>query len=133
MQEAVCKNDLLMKGVEMPDYKQTAINGTSWQRAWRVECENPLNGKREVIFHEEHVLNAGNRQVRTPVGGLRVQLTEDNALTSFQLLDPDTGEAVGTATYAQVYHMLHSFYMHSATQRDAQHLALQEQPDTQVE
>lgn len=117
----------------MPDYKQTTISGTSWQRAWRVECENPLQGQRQITFHEEQVLNAGNQQVLTPVGSLRVQLTADNALTSFPLLDPDTGAQLGTATYAQVYRMLHSLYIHTATQRDAQQLALQEQPDTQVE
>lgn len=115
----------------MPDYKQTAVTGTSWQRAWRVECENPLSGKREVIFHEEQVLNAADQQIRTPVGSLRVPLTADNALTSFPLLDPDTGAQLGTATYAQVYRMLHSLYMHSATQRDAQQLALQELPEAE--
>ena len=115
----------------MPDYKQTTINGTSWQRAWRVECENPLDGQRQITFHEEQVLNATGQAIRTPAGSVSVHLTADNALTSFPLLDPDTGAQLGTATYAQVYHMLHSLYMHSATQRDAQQLALQEQPDTQ--
>lgn len=115
----------------MPDYKQTAVTGTSWQRAWRVECENPLNGKREVIFHEEQVLNAAGQQIRTPVGSLRVPLTADNALTSFPLLDPDTGAQLGTATYAQVYRMLHSLYMHSAAERDALAEALAEQPEAE--
>lgn len=115
----------------MPDYKQTTINGTSWQRAWRVECENPLQGQRQITFHEEQVLNAGNQQIRTPVGSLRVQLTADNALTSFPLLDPDTGAQLGTATYAQVYRMLHSLYMHSAAERDALAAALVEQEPTE--
>lgn len=117
----------------MPDYKQTTINGTTWQRAWRVECENPLQGQRKITFHEEQVLNAGNQQIRTPAGSVSVQFDLLNALTTFPLLDPDTGAQVGTATYAQVYRMLHSLYIHTAAQRDAQQLALQEQPDTQVE
>lgn len=115
----------------MPDYKQTTINGTSWQRAWRVECENPLQGQRKITFHEEQVLNAGNQQIRTPVGSVSVQFDLQNALTTFPLLDPDTGAQLGTATYAQVYRMLHSLYMHSAAERDALAAALVEQEPTE--
>lgn len=115
----------------MPDYKQTTINGTSWQRAWRVECENPLQGQRQITFHEEQVLNAAGQAIRTPAGSVSVQFDLQNALTTFPLLDPDSGAQLGTATYAQVYRMLHSLYMHSATQRDAQQLALQELPEAE--
>lgn len=117
----------------MPDYKQTTISGTSWQRAWRVECENPLDGQRQITFHEEQVLNAAGQTVRTPAGSVSVRFDLQNALATFPLLDPDTGAQLGTATYAQVYRMLHSLYTHAATQRDAQQLALQEQPDAQLE
>lgn len=117
----------------MPDYKQTSISGTSWQRAWRVECENPLQGQRQITFHEEQVLNAAGQAIRTPAGSVSVQFDLQNALTTFPLLDPDTGAQLGTATYAQVYRMLHSLYIHAATQRDAQQLARQEQPDAQLE
>ena len=116
----------------MPDYKQTNIAGTSWQRAWRVECENPLDGQRSITFHEEQVINAGGQQIRMPAGGLQVPLTAENALTGFPLVDPDTGETTGSATYAQVYQLLHSLYMHSAVQRDAKALQAQEQPDTET-
>ncbi len=115
----------------MPDYKQTTINGTSWQRAWRVECENPLQGQRQITFHEEQVLNAAGQAILSPAGSVSVQFDLQNALTTFPLLDPDTGAQLGTATYAQVYRMLHSLYMHSATQRDAQQLALQELPEAE--
>lgn len=115
----------------MPDYKQTTISGTSWQRAWRAECENPLDGQRSITFHEEQVLNAGGQTIRTPAGSVSVPFDLQNALTPFPLLDPDTGQQIGTATYAQVYRLLHSLYIHAATQRDAQELALQEQPPTE--
>lgn len=65
------------------------------------------------------------------MGSLRVHLTADNALTSFPLLDPDTGAQLGTATCAQVYRMLHSLYMHSAAERDALAAALAEQEPTE--
>lgn len=117
----------------MPDYKQTSISGTSWQRAWRVECENPLDGQRQITFHEEQVLNAAGQAIRTPVGSLRVHLTADNALTSFPLLDPDTGAQLGTATYAQVYRMLHSLYMHTAQLRDMLANESSPQPDSESE
>lgn len=115
----------------MPDYKQTTINGTSWQRAWRVECENPLDSQRQITFHEELVLNAADQTIRSIAGSVSVVFDLQNALTPFDILDPDTGAKLGTATYAQVYRMLHSLYIHAATQRDAQHLALQEQPPTE--
>lgn len=115
----------------MPDYKQTSISGTSWQRAWRVECENPLQGQRQITFHEEQVLNAAGQQIRTPVGSVSVQFDLQNALTTFPLLDPDTGAQIGTATYLQVYRMLHSLYMHSAAERDALAAALAEQPEAE--
>lgn len=115
----------------MPDYKQTTINGTSWKRAWRVECENPLQGQRKITFHEEQVLNAGEQQIRTPTGNMSVRFDTENALTTFPLLDPDTGAQLGTATYAQVYRILHSLYMHSAAERDALTESLAAQPDTE--
>lgn len=114
----------------MPDYKQTTITGTSWQRAYRVECENPLDGHRAIVFHEELVVNAGDNVLRTPNGYLGVPFSEANAATQFDLLDPATGEAVGTATFAQVYQMLHSLYIHSALQRDAAQEQFAEQPET---
>lgn len=107
----------------MPDYKQTTITGTSWQRAWRVECENPLEGQRAIVFQEEVVVNAGAEVIRTPNGYVGVPFSSANANTEFDLLDPATGEAVGKATYTQVYQMLHSLYIHAATQRDAQEQA----------
>lgn len=115
----------------MPDYKQTTISGTSWQRSWRVECENPLQGQgqRQITFHEEQVLNAAGQAIRTQAGSVSVQFDLQNALTAFPLLDPDSGAQLGTATYAQVYRMLHSLYIHAAQARDAHQLALQEQPD----
>lgn len=103
----------------MPDYKQTSISGTSWQRAWRVECENPLDGQRAIVFHEELVVvNAGDNVIRTPNGYLGVPFSDANAATQFDLLNPATGETVGSATFAQVYQLLHSLYMHAAHLRD---------------
>lgn len=102
----------------MPDYKQTTITGTSWQRAWRVECENPLNGQRHIRFHEEQVVNADGQTISKPVGVVSVPFDAQNAITAFDLLNPETGEKQGTATYAQVYQLLHSFYIHAATSRD---------------
>ena len=115
----------------MTDYKQTTINGTSWQRSWRVECENPLQGQRKITFHEEQVLNAGDQQIRTPAGSCSLPFNESSAGTEFDLLNPDTGEVIGTSTYAQAYVLLHSLYMHSAAERDALAAALVEKPDTQ--
>lgn len=103
----------------MPDYKQTTINGTSWQRAWRVECENPLQGQRQITFHEETVANIGDSVMRTPAGSCSLPFDESNAGTEFDLLNPDTGGVIGTSTYAQAYVLLHSLYMHAAQLRDA--------------
>lgn len=117
----------------MPDYKASLITGTAWQRAWRVTCENPLDGQRSMTFEEERVLLTGMGPTTMPAGRLGMALTPASATTEFMLLDPDTGEQLGKATYADAYQMLHSLYIHAAQQRDA-HLAslVPQEPQTSL-
>lgn len=104
----------------MPNYQESPIAGTSWTRSVRLICDNPLNGRRGATFVEERAISLGDGQVITqPLGAFTEPLTGDNMNEAFNLLNPVTGEVVGSTTYAQAYAMLHSLYMHAAAKRDA--------------
>lgn len=103
----------------MSNYQQTSVTGESWVRAHSVTISNPVIGTKMIAFQEEKALVAGEGDVLTrQLGGIAETLTAENINTEFPLLNPETGEQVGTATYAQVYAMLHSTYIYLAKRRD---------------
>ena len=107
------------EGLKMSDYQQTTVTGDSWVRARSVTINNPVIGTKMIAFQEEKALVAGEGDVLTrQLGGISETLTAENINTEFPVLNPETGEQVGTATYAQVYAMLHSTYIFLAKRRD---------------
>ena len=108
----------------MADYKQTTLAGTAYTRAVSVTVANPLTGVKAINFFEEQVVNLGAEVLMRPQGGFQEAFTTENANSEFEMLNPETGEPLGqTATYAQLYGMLHSLYLHLAVRRDAAALA----------
>jgi hypothetical protein len=105
----------------MPNYQESAVAGTSWTRACRVICENPLSGQGlSAGFVEERVVSMGaDQQMTQPMGVLTEPFSAANMGEVFNLLDPATGAVIGTSTYGAVFMQLHSLYYHVAAKRDA--------------
>lgn len=98
------------------NYKETEVQGQSWQRACRVVVENPLNGTSTIMFVEEEAVNLGDKTLTNLCSNL--SCTFDPAAT-FPGLDPETGLPVGRdITHGEVYALLNSLYMHLAKLRD---------------
>ena len=99
------------------NYKESAVTGTSWQRSWRVEVANPLNGQPTITFHEETAFNTGADVITKQVGSLSCAF---NPTDTFAGIDPETNQSVGrNITHGEVYALLYSLYMDLANKRDA--------------
>lgn len=103
------------------NYKQSAVTGETWQRAVRVVVENPYEGGvPAVTFVEEQLINLPGEVITRASGSVSEPFTPANAGEVFNLVHPETGAVLGTATYQDVYVMLHSLYLHVAAKRDAE-------------
>jgi hypothetical protein len=106
----------------MANYNESSINGTSYQRAWRVEAENPLEGSKHITFHEEVVAVLADDTIHKQKGNI-TKAYDPSA--SFNLLNPETGAVVGSMTHDELYAAIYSLYIATATERDA---TIQETP-----
>lgn len=103
----------------MSNYQQTTVSGESWVRAKRIVIENPLGEISEVKFVEEKIVNADSTVFKKDLGVLNVESTDDNMSQEIPILDPSTGETTTqVVTYAEVYNILKSAYLHFAGLRD---------------
>ncbi len=101
----------------MAEYKETPITGRRRMRSYRVIANNPANGARSIQFDEEYLTELDDgRHINEPAGSLRRPF--DNPSGKFDLVHPDTGAVIGSASYLDVYVILHSLYMHLAVERD---------------
>ena len=101
----------------MPDYKESILSGTEWQRCNVVVVTNPLSGTPKISFEEERVVSVGGRVIKEGIGGCQKAFTPAAA---FPLLDPSTNLPVGASmTHADLYVALYSLYMQTALERDA--------------
>lgn len=107
----------------MPNYKQSTVAGTTWQRCQQVVLDNPLGAIPTIRFDEQEVIALGGQEIKRSAGSL--SLPFDPALP-IPLRDPSTGALTGDAsTYGAVYVLIYSAYMAAAEARDA---ALAPQP-----
>lgn len=97
-------------------YKQQS-HGLPYQRACRVVIENQYNRAPRCEFHEEMISDYGTDYLSKQVGSLRI--TYDPA-KEYPLLNPETGDTIGTFTQGQLYAMLYSVYISEAMARDAE-------------
>lgn len=107
----------------MPLYNEQTttetITTTTFDRAYRITVNYPNKAIPSITFDEEKIERKGGRDTSLGrIGEVSEQFTEDNALTSFNLLDSETGEVTGTATYNDVFQLLYGLYFHLATKRD---------------
>lgn len=101
----------------MPDYKESALSGTSWQRCHQIVIDNPRTGAPSVRFDEEVVLALAGREIRTAAGALALPFDPAQPIP---LRDPATGALTGdVSSYGAAYVLLYSAYIAAAEARDA--------------
>ncbi len=102
----------------MPNYRETSASVTKWRRANQVIISNPLDdlASSQVIFIEEDVVQDGLDKTKIQAGTIASNF---NPTGSFDLLDPTDDSVVGTVTHLELYAILYSLYIATATARDA--------------
>lgn len=107
----------------MANYKQNAVAGTSWTRARKVTLDNPYGEVPSIKFDEEILVVIGDQvlkqQIDSSYNNGVVGDFSSGMGTTFDLLNPETEEKIGTMTYESFYVTLYSMYRHLADQRDA--------------
>ena len=97
------------------DYKQDKL--TAKQRANYVGITNELGAVPSIVFVEEIATLMGVDCIsKVPVG--QVGETLSDRTIEFPLLNPDTNEVIGHATYLDTYINLYSLYRFLADRRD---------------
>ena len=64
----------------MPDYKETTVTGTSWQRARQVVIENPYAKLPSITFIEERAMNVDGAILTEVVDSLRCNFDSNSTL-----------------------------------------------------
>ena len=96
---------------------------TSYTRANTVTLRNPHSSvgiAPSLTFHEEHVvtgLNPKGVSLMPSGDNITLEYTEEAMTTPFDLLHPETGEVIGSATLQDLQVILHSLYFHETAKR----------------
>jgi hypothetical protein len=115
----------------MAFYREEVTAGNSYLRASVITMES---GSKKVTFTEQKVLNLGDQVivskhyrknlVTNQTLTLSKKMTEQNANTSFNIIDPaNISNVVGTMTYGDVYAAMYSLYLHVAAESDAANIS----------
>ena len=101
----------------MPDYQESAVAGTKWNRFYRIEIDNTHRAVPVVYIYEEQVVSLDDSsELRRPVSTLEMTYSPDYPIS---VRIPLTGEATGeTVTMAYVYQLLYSACLQQALIRD---------------
>lgn len=108
----------------MPKYNEATVVGETWRRSPGLTGTNVFGTNPILSYDEEDLLLLEDNSVmRRPVVGpsnrLFVELSAENALTQFQLRNPQTEEYIEAyATYQDLFVLVHSLYFHLAKIRD---------------
>lgn len=96
------------------------VTTTTYVRSNLITVDNPLGLPPAITFIEEMVEKVGDDdpEAVADAGSVSKTLTPANALTTFDLLNPEDNTVVGSATYQDFQVMLYSLYIHLATERD---------------
>lgn len=105
----------------MPSYKETAVQGTSYQRCRSLYFENPKGAEPSVLLREERLTNLGNTTITEAAGEIIETFKHAEFGTVVQLCNPETDEPIAgqTTTFADIHVALFSLYRHLAEKRDA--------------
>lgn len=107
----------------MPKYNETSVTGESWIRSNKIICKNEYEQPPTIYYQEEELFNFSDGKVvkslYTPLNPVMETFIPDNANTTFELINPETELPTGnTATYQDLYVLIHSLYFHLAKKRD---------------
>jgi hypothetical protein len=108
----------------MPKYNETNVIGESWIRPNRVMFSIKYKENATISYQEEEILNVSENEVIKTIKTVGSNLltetfTPNNANTTFELINPETELPTGnTATYQDLYVLIHSLYFHLAKKRD---------------
>lgn len=94
-----------------------------YTRVCDIIINNPHEGMGlhpSIRFNEEYAVVEldGTVKPQGPAGLCMQEFRADNATTPFDLLHPETGAVIGSATFQDLQVMLFSLYFHTATERD---------------
>jgi len=99
----------------MPNYKQSDVAGTQWQRCNQLWINNPYNEVPTINMCEEVVVQAGTEVFKQPTTGMSFPFDPTEVIP---LLHPETGEVLGETTGMDIYVALWSLYAKRAAERD---------------
>lgn len=101
----------------MPNYRETPVAGTQYQRCHQVLIHNPHNSKPHIEMFEEVVASVGDVGYSRAAEGLSFDFDPAEVIP---LLDPETGAATGQSiTQAEIHRAIYSLYLAKAAARDA--------------
>lgn len=98
-------------------YKEKQITGTEFKRAASIIINNNIEDSPVVTFVEEKAIVIDGQTIQTPCENLVKKITDFTQ--SIPLLHPETGNVIGTVTFAEIYAALYSAYIFYANERDA--------------
>jgi hypothetical protein len=98
-------------------YKEKNITGKEYKRAASIIIDNRISDYPVVTFVEETALVIDDKTIQTPCENLVKKITDLNQ--SIPLLHPETGNVIGSVTFAEIYTALYSAYIFYALERDA--------------
>ena len=102
----------------MPNYNESTVSGTTWQRCHTVTVSNPLAQTPKIAFQEEKVVMLAGETVHQWCNGCEKVF---EAATTFPVLDPATNLPTGqSVSHGELYVLFYSLYMQTALERDAQ-------------
>ena len=101
------------------NYNESTQTGdvTTWRRCYTINVINPYRQTPAIQFHEEDITSLPDGRT-TVVNNTSCAADMSAPNTQFNLIHPETGAVIGTATYQEVYVMLFSLYMDTAIKRD---------------
>lgn len=102
------------------NYKETELVGTSWTRCHTVHIINKYKENPKIIFGEETVVELGPGMPPLITNyGIEISADFDQVNGNIPLLDPITGESLGTSiSHTELYSILYSLYIQKAHDRD---------------
>jgi hypothetical protein len=102
----------------MPNYKETTVTGTKYQRACRVMIENPINKTPTVSFIEEEItINSDNTKSHKLIGSLNMSFDPNEVV---EIINPITNLPTGQKYPTSVAQLIiYSLYWKKALERDS--------------
>jgi len=102
----------------MSKYREEQITGYKWVRSNKVSISNQYGGVPTITFGEEEItILSDGRTTNLPLIGLSETMSDPTQ--EFPLVNPITAEELGSsASYQELYVILHSLYIHLAKKRD---------------